>query len=99
MWGQTALAPIGVLQDQLVRRFCGCGADNACRCGLPRRLTGWTVESLTELRQLMHDHGSLHAAAALLGETSHECNLALDALMSRTPTHALAVLEARKARS
>ncbi len=82
----------------LLRRFCSCGVDSACRCGLPRRLTGWTVEGLTELRELMREHHSLYTVAALIGETTHECNKALDALLGATPTHALARLEAKAAR-
>lgn len=83
----------------LLRRFCSCGVDNDCRCGLPRRLTGWTVEGLAELRQLMREHHSLDVVASLIGETKHECNKALDALLGATPTHALARLEAQSAKN
>lgn len=83
----------------LLRRFCSCGVDNDCRCGLPRRMTGWTAGSLGELRHLMREHGSLDVVAALLGETKHECNKALDALLGATPTHALARLEAQAAKN
>lgn len=86
------------LGPALVRRFCGCGAANDCRCGLPRPQTGWTVDGLAELRQLMREHGSLETVAYLTARTRHECNLALDALLGATPVHALARLEAQAAR-
>ncbi len=83
----------------LVRRYCGCGGLNACRCGLPRPNSGWTVASLTRLRTAMRDHGSLQIAAAELGDSVQNCNIALNALLGRTPTHALAALEAKAAKS
>lgn len=82
----------------VVRRFCACGSGLRCECELPQPRTRWTVERLAELRELMRDHGSVAIAAARLDETVNGCNLALDALMSRTPAHALAVLEAKKTR-
>lgn len=98
-WGQTAFSPSAVLVDQVIRRFCECGVHNRCSCGRPPRVTGWTVAKLAELRELMRDHGSVAIAAARIDETVHECNRALNALLGRTPAHALAALEAAKARS
>jgi hypothetical protein len=88
-----------VLQGGLMRRFCSCGLQNHCVCGLPRPASGWTVGRLSMLRELMREHGSMTIAAQLLGESTHNTNLALDALLGRTPTHALAVLEAKAKRS
>jgi len=82
----------------IVRRFCACGARNRCRCDLPPARSGWTVEGLVELRQLMREHASLETVALLTGASRRECNVALNALVGRTPAHALAALEARKTR-
>ena len=82
----------------IVRKFCACGATNRCRCDLPPGRSGWTVEGLTELRQLMREHASLETVALLTGASRRECNVALNALVGRTPAHALAALEARKTR-
>jgi hypothetical protein len=81
----------------LLRRFCGCAFERACKCGGEPSRSGWTVESLSELQQLMREHGSVQTAALLLNRTVRECNIALDRLISRSPVHALAVLEARAA--
>lgn len=77
-----------------VRRFCECGALNRCVCNRPRPASGWTVGRLSYLRELMHDHGSVGVAADVLGDSVQRCNLALNALLGRTPAHALAALEA-----
>lgn len=82
----------------VVRRFCACVRANECRCGLPRPASGWTVERLTSLRALMREHGELGIVAAILGESTSQCNRALFALIDRTPVHALAALEAKVAR-
>lgn len=82
-----------------MRRFCCCGRCNVCHCGLPRPTSGWTVERLTRLRAEMALHNDLTIVAELLGETRHGCNLALDALLGATPTHALARLEAARERA
>lgn len=95
MLSQTA-SP--ALLGSFVRRFCSCGFVRACGCGEAQPISGWTVTGLTELRQLMREHGSLLRVAALLMRSGRDCNVALDALLGRSPTHALAVLEARAAR-
>ena len=82
---------------RIVRRYCSCDFTPACRCDLPATRTGWTVESLAELRQAMKDHGSLSAAAAIVGEPLQRANVALEALLGRSPAQALAALEARAA--
>lgn len=82
----------------LLRRFCSCELERVCQCGGEPSKSGWTVEGLTELKELMREHGSVQTAALLLNRTVHDCNIALDRLMSRTPVHALAVLEAWAAR-
>ncbi len=86
---------MGSLGPMILRLFCACGADNHCRCGRDKPASGWTVAALEDLRDLMREHQSLFTVAALTGRTRRECNVALDALLCRTPTHALAVLEAQ----
>lgn len=81
--------------DLIIRRFCACGAMNRCVCDLDPPRSGWTVEALAELRQLMREHGSVETVAMLTGASQRDCNLALNALIGRTPTHALAALEAK----
>ena len=54
--------------------------------------------TLAELRQLMREHANLETVALLTGASRRECNVALNALVGRTPAHALAALEARKTR-
>lgn len=81
------------LFSSVVRRFCACELERICRCGLPRTRSGWSVESLTTLRATMREHGSLETTAAVLGESRRRCNVALNALIGRTPAHALAALE------
>lgn len=92
----------------IVRRFCDHplrergphGWDRPpCLCGLPRPVSRWTVAKLARLRQLMHEHGSVAIAARLLDERVHDCDIALAALMGRTPAHALAAIEAALERS
>ena len=83
----------------LVRRFCGCDFVRVCHCGLPQTRSGWTVGALSRLKLEMQEHGSLQRAAETLGESRQRCNIALDALLGRTPTHALAALEAKAAKS
>lgn len=77
----------------MLRRYCACGVINRCGCGLPVAASGWSVAGLQDLRDLMREHGSLHAVAALTGRSVRECNRALNALIGRTPAHALAALE------
>jgi len=88
----VSVAPVPI--DLIVRRFCACGAMNRCDCDLPPPRSGWTVDSLTELRQLMREHGSLETVAMITGVSRRDCNVALNALIGRTPVHALAALEA-----
>ena len=76
-----------------LRRFCEC-SPGRCACGLPQTRSGWTVESLTELRDLMALHRSVAIVARMTGWNARDCNIALNALMGRTPVHALAALEA-----
>lgn len=83
----------------LVRRFCSCDFVRVCHCGLPQTRSGWTVAALARLKREMQEHGSLQRAAETLGESRQRCNIALDALLGRTPTHALAALEAKAAKS
>lgn len=77
----------------IVRRYCDCGVRQSCRCGLPLASSGWSVAGLTDLRDLMREHGSLKTVARLSGRSVRECNRALNALLGRTPVHALAALE------
>lgn len=86
-------------QPGFIRRFCSCGVNNRCSCGLPLPATGWTVAGLTEVRQAMKEHLSLSAVVEITGRSRHDCNVALFALMGRTPAHALAALEAKAARA
>lgn len=81
-----------------IRRFCSCGADNRCVCGRPRAVTGWSIGGLMEVRRIMRLHHSLAAVVVQTGRSSHDCNIALNALMGRTPAHALAALEAKTER-
>jgi hypothetical protein len=90
--------PLSPFPATIIRRFCACGTKNHCRCDLPPARSGWTVEGLVELRQLMREHASLETVALLTGASRRECNVALNALVGRTPAHALAALEARKTR-
>lgn len=78
----------------IIRRFCSCELERVCRCGLPRTRTGWTVASLSRLREVHGQTHDLTLTAMMLGETRNRCNLALDHLIGRTPAHALAALEA-----
>lgn len=87
------------LAGALVRRYCGCGSMNRCVCGLPRPASGWTVERLEQLKALSKGGADLATAASALGETAQRCNRALDAMIGRSPTHALAFLERQAARS
>lgn len=82
----------------IIRRYCRCDLERICRCDLPRTLSGWTVGKLSRLRLVMHEHGSLSTAAAEVAETLQRANIALEALLGRTPTQALAALEARASR-
>jgi hypothetical protein len=81
-----------VLRAAPIARFCGC-RSGACNCGLKRPMSGWTVESLTELQNEMRLHLSLKAVVEQLGGDTQGYNIALNALLGRTPAHALAVLE------
>jgi hypothetical protein len=94
----TAPDAMRPLPAAIVRRFCDCGITNRCHCDLPPARSGWTVEALAELRQLMREHRSLETVAELTGASRRECNVALNALIGRSPAHALAALEARKVR-
>lgn len=82
----------------LVRRYCSCDLERICRCSLPRTLSGWTVGKLSRLKLAMREHGSLSTAAAEVGETLHRANVALDTMLGKTPTQALAALEAKASR-
>ena len=82
----------------IVRRYCSCDFTRVCRCGLPATRSGWTVESLAALKRANREHGSLSRAAAEVGEPLQRTNIALEALLGRTPAQALAALEARAAR-
>lgn len=81
-----------------IRRYCSCDLERICRCGLPSSRSGWTIDKLTRLQQAMREHGSLGPAAAEVGETRHRANVALDAMLGKSPVHALAALEARASR-
>lgn len=83
----------------LLRRFCSCELERACTCDAEPSLSGWSVEALTELWELMRLHGSAATAAHLMRRTLRDCNVALDALLGATPTHALARLEAQAAKN
>lgn len=62
----------------------------------PRGRSGWTIAKLALLRELNREFRSdLVEIADLLGETRHHCNLALDAMLGRSPIEAYAFLEAR----
>lgn len=87
------------LGGRLVRRYCSCEPRTPCVCGLKPTRSGWSAPALAELKLAMKQLGSVTATAHRLNRTTHDCNRALDALIARTPTHALAVLEAQSARS
>lgn len=58
--------------------------------------SGWTITSLSDLRDLTHSfRGDLTEVAAALGRDKSSCDIALNALLGRTPTQALQALEAR----
>ena len=82
----------------IIRRYCSCDLERVCGCDLVRTRSGWTVEKLIRLQQAMREHRSLRAAAAEVEETCHRANLALDAMLGKSPAHALAALEARASR-
>ncbi|MDO9607254.1 MAG: hypothetical protein Q7J26_01915 [Brevundimonas sp.] len=82
----------------IIRRYCSCDLERICRCDLPRTLSGWTVGKLSRLKLAMREHGSLSTAAAEVGETLHRANVALDTMLGKTPTQALAALEAKASR-
>lgn len=79
----------------IIRRYCSCDLERICRCGLPQTLSGWTVGKLSQLRLAMREHGSLSIAAAEVGETLQRANIALDTMLGKTATQALAALEAK----
>lgn len=82
----------------IIRRYCACDLERVCRCDLPRTLSGWTVGKLSRLRLAMQEHASLSVAASEVSETLQRANIALEALLGRTPSQALAALEARASR-
>jgi hypothetical protein len=83
-WGRTVSLMLG--------RRLGASRQYPAR---PMTRSGWTVSKLTELREVAADFGGdLTEIASLIGETRRRCNIALDALVGRTPEQALAVLEA-----
>jgi hypothetical protein len=82
----------------IIRRYCSCDLERICRCDLPRTLSSWTVGKLSRLKLAMREHGSLSTAAAEVGETLHRANVALDTMLGKTPTQALAALEAKASR-
>ncbi len=58
--------------------------------------SGWTVGRLSALRELAHSfRGDLTEVAAAMGRDKSDCDIALNALLGRTPTQALLALEAR----
>lgn len=58
--------------------------------------SGWTAGRLSALRDLAHSfRGDLTEIAAALGRDRADCDIALNALLGRTPTQALQALEAR----
>lgn len=89
----AAARTVADFADIIVRRYCACGQLNRCTCGLPRPSSGWTVGRLAELRTLRREGFSLEHAAFQVASTPQRCNIALNALVGRTPGHALAVLE------
>lgn len=57
--------------------------------------SGWTVGRLSALRELAHSfRGDLTEVAAALGRDRSDCDIALNALLGRTPTQALQALNA-----
>lgn len=84
---------------RLLRRYCSCASAEPCSCGLKRAKSGWTVPALARLQQLMSEHRSIAVIAPMLGRTHHDCSRALDVLTCRTPTQALAMLEAQSTRT
>lgn len=71
-------------------------ADHHFRKAKPKTRSGWTVEALTDLWDLMKSfRGDLVEVAVAMGESQHRCNLALDALVGRTPEEAFRWLEER----
>lgn len=82
----------------IIRRYCSCDLERICCCDLPKTLSGWTVGKLSRLKLAMREHGSLSTAAAEVGETLQRANIALDTMLGKTPTQALAALEAKASR-
>lgn len=82
----------------IIRRYCSCASLRLCTCSLPAPRSGWSIERLERLRQVMREHGSLAIAAAAVDETLQRANIALEALLGRTPEQAMAALEARASR-
>lgn len=59
--------------------------------------SGWTVGCLSALRELAHSfRGDLTEVAAALGRDKADCDIALNALLGRTPTQALQALGCRQ---
>ena len=59
--------------------------------------SGWTAGGLTELRDLAHSfRGDLTEVAAALGRDRSDCDIALNALLGRSPTQALQALDRRQ---
>ncbi|MNI33095.1 hypothetical protein D3C73_870260 [compost metagenome] len=59
--------------------------------------SGWTVGRLSALRELHHSfRGDLTEVAAALGRDKADCDIALNALLGRTPTEALQALGCRQ---
>ncbi|WP_438852470.1 hypothetical protein [Brevundimonas nasdae] len=81
------------------RRYCSRPLADACTCGLPQTISGWSLGKLSRLKLAMERHRSLFAAAAEIGETSRRANLALDAMLGADLVQALAILEARASRA
>lgn len=75
------------------------GRRRATRTHFRRRITtrsGWTVGALVDLRDLaISFRGDLTEIAAAMGTETWDCDIALNALLGRTPAEALAALEAR----
>ncbi len=59
--------------------------------------SGWTVGCLSALRELAYSfRGDLTEVAAALGRDRTDCDIALNALLGRTPSQALQALDRRQ---
>lgn len=82
------------------KRAIEAGRQRGGRVQFRRRITtrsGWTVGALVDLRDLsISFRGDLTEIAVAMGTDRLDCDIALNALIGRSPAEAFAALEARE---